>query len=186
MSRISREARRREKENMKLLSYLIAAPFVIGGWAVKELCESCRSTPPKSAPAPKKKAASSGAAPRRIASSVCVDENCITVTGFKHYYGLNPFAVGMLLCCEKEPRNPYDSKAIRCTLPGVGTVGYIANSPATAAEGSMCADGIYAAVPDRFYARVLFITRTKVICRIERTPRGQLEQEFRRQPKVTV
>lgn len=184
MSRISREARRREKENMKLLSYLIAVPFVVAGWAAKEICESCRSTPPKPAPAPKKKAASSCAAPRRAGSSVCVDENCITITGFKHYYGLKPFAVGDLIRCEKEPHNPYDRKAIRCTLPMVGTVGYVANSPATIAEGTMSADGIYPAVPNRFYARVLFITKTKVICRIERTSCEQLEQEFHDQLNV--
>ena len=34
----------------------------------------------------------------------------VTITGFKHYYGAKPFAVGNLIRCSQEPDNPYDSE----------------------------------------------------------------------------
>ena len=60
----------------------------------------------------------------------------VTITGFKHYYGLEPFKIGNLIRCIKEPSNPYDSDAIRAFLPYIGKVGYIANSPQTKAGGT--------------------------------------------------
>ena len=53
----------------------------------------------------------------------------VTITGFQHYYGREPFQIGNLIRCAKEPGNPYDSDAIRAFLPYIGKVGYIANSP---------------------------------------------------------
>lgn len=60
----------------------------------------------------------------------------VTVTGFKHYYGLAPFRIGRLIRCAKEPENPFDSDAVRAFLPCIGKVGYIANSPDTRAGGT--------------------------------------------------
>ncbi len=60
----------------------------------------------------------------------------VTITGFKHYYGLRPFRIGQLIRCTKEPDNPFDSDAIRASLPAIGKVGYIANSPDTRAGGT--------------------------------------------------
>ena len=42
-------------------------------------------------------------------------EKYITITGMKHYYGLTPFKIGKKVRCEKEPKNPFDSEAIRVT-----------------------------------------------------------------------
>ena len=67
----------------------------------------------------------------------------VTITGFKHYYGLEPFKIGNLIRCIKEPGNPYDSDAIRAFLPYIGKVGYIANSPQTKAGGTESASRIY-------------------------------------------
>lgn len=91
----------------------------------------------------------------------------ITITGFQHYYGREPFQIGNLIRCAKEPGNPYDSDAIRAFLPYIGKVGYIANSPQTKAGGTESASRIYERVPKRFYVRVLFTTCTKIICRVE-------------------
>lgn len=90
----------------------------------------------------------------------------LTITGFRHYYGLQPFRIGSLIRCRKEPDNAYDDEAICCTLPTVGTVGYVANSPQTTAGGTMSAGRLYDRVPRRFYVRVCFTTFTKVICQI--------------------
>ena len=125
----------------------------------------------------------------------------VTVTGFKHYYGLAPFRIGRLIRCAKEPENPFDSDAVRAFLPCIGKVstsnlviagdggyvscigkvGYIANSPDTRAGGTESASRIYDRVPKRFYIRVLFTTFTKVICRVERGDMNALNREFDRQ-----
>ena len=105
----------------------------------------------------------------------------VTITGFKHYYGLEPFKIGNLIRCIKEPSNPYDSDAIRAFLPYIGKVGYIANSPQTKAGGTESASRIYERVPKRFYVRVLFTTCTKIICRVEFGDMSDLNAELESQ-----
>lgn len=107
-----------------------------------------------------------------------MNEKFVTITGFKAYEGLFPFKVGYLVRCEKEPDNPYDSEAIRCTMPMIGTVGYIANSTGTVAGGTMSAGRIYDKVEKKFYVRVLFTTFTKIICRIEDGEPSELKKEI--------
>ena len=109
----------------------------------------------------------------------------VTITGFRHYYGLRPLTVGNVICCQKEPDNSYDGEAIRCSLPAIGTVGYLANSPDTVAGGTMSAGRLYDRVEKRFYVRVLFTTFTKVICRVEDGEPGDLEREMCGQAKET-
>ncbi len=106
----------------------------------------------------------------------------VTITGFKHYYGLAPFRIGNLIRCSKEPNNPHDPDAIRCFLPQIGTVGYVANSPSTAAGGTLSAGRIYDRVPGRFYVRVCFTTQTKIICKVDLdAPVKALNRELERQ-----
>lgn len=93
-------------------------------------------------------------------------EKYITITGFKHYYGIMPFKIGKKIKCVKEPQNPYDSEAIRATLKHVGTVGYVANSIYTTAAGTMSAGRIYEKVGKKFWVKVMFITGNHVICRV--------------------
>ena len=90
----------------------------------------------------------------------------VTITGFKHYYGQTPFQVGRKIKCEKEPDNPYDTEAIRATMKHIGTVGYIANSPYTTAIGTRSAGAIGHKVKRKFTVEVMFITGTKVICKV--------------------
>ena len=105
-------------------------------------------------------------------------EKFIPITGFKNYSGSIPFRIGYLVRCEKEPDNPYDSEAIKCTMPVIGTVGYVANSCNTVAGGTMSAGRIYDKVGKKFYARVLFTTFTKIICRIEDGDAAELKKEI--------
>ena len=88
-------------------------------------------------------------------------EKYISITGFKNYSGIYPFKIGYLVRCEKEADNPYDSEAIKCTMPVIGTVGYVANSHNTVAGGTMSAGRVYDKVCKKFYARVLFTTSPK-------------------------
>ena len=105
-------------------------------------------------------------------------DSFITVTGISHYYGSRPFAVGTLIRCIKEPDNEYDCFAIKCCLPYIGTVGYIANSENTVAGGTLSAETIYYSVPDSFFARIMFTLSGQVICRAELYNTEQLEREY--------
>ncbi|WP_207664204.1 MULTISPECIES: HIRAN domain-containing protein [Hungatella] len=93
-------------------------------------------------------------------------EYYITITGTSHYYGMRPFSVGKRFKCVKEPSNPYDGEAIRAVMKEIGTIGYVANSAYTTATGTMSAGRIYDRVQKKFQAEVMFITSSKVICRV--------------------
>lgn len=105
-------------------------------------------------------------------------EMYITVTGFRNYSGPAPFRIGRLVRCAKEPDNAYDKEAIRCTMPMLGTVGYVASSWSTVAGGTMSAGRVYDRVGKRFYARVLFTTSSKIICRVEEGDPAALRAEL--------
>ena len=90
----------------------------------------------------------------------------VTVTGFHHYQDREPFPIGAVLLCCKEPENPYDSEAIRVLSAEGSKVGYIANGPSTKANGTMSAARIYDKVGDRFFIEVCFSTQTKIICKV--------------------
>lgn len=79
----------------------------------------------------------------------------------KYYYGFNPFSIG-----KKEHNNPYDSETIKVTMKNIGTVGYIANSPYTKANGTMGAGAVNKYVKKKFKVRVMFMTSTKIICEV--------------------
>ena len=61
----------------------------------------------------------------------------VTITGIHYHFGSKPFAVGQKVKLVKEPDNCYDKEAIRAELPGLGCVGYVANSPRTDCAGRL-------------------------------------------------
>ena len=93
-------------------------------------------------------------------------EKYVTITGTNHYYGMKPFSVGKKVKCFKELYNAFDSEAIKVVIKGIGTVGYIGNSPYTTATGTMSAGRIYEKVKKKFIIEVMFNTSSKVICRV--------------------
>jgi hypothetical protein len=91
----------------------------------------------------------------------------ITITGTHHYYGDEVFKKDTIVMLVKEPKNNYDSEAIRVELPYIGTVGYVANSSHTVAENTMSAGRIYDKVDYVSYAKVVSITFiSTIICEI--------------------
>ena len=74
--------------------------------------------------------------------------------------------MGRKIKCVKEPDNPYDAEVIRATMKHIGTVGYISNSPYTVAGGTKSVGAIGHKVKKKFTVEVMFLTRTKVICRV--------------------
>ncbi len=93
-------------------------------------------------------------------------EKYVSIVGFKNYYDKRPFAIGTKLLCVKEPDNVYDSEAIKVTFPVLGTVGYIANSIQTKANGTLSAGRIYEQVDEKFVVEVSFTTHSTVIARV--------------------
>mgnify|MGYP005803592297 CR=1 FL=1 len=66
-----------------------------------------------------------------------------TLTGTQHYYGKDFLKKGMKVRLIKEPENEYDREAIRVELPGLGKVGYVANSTRRVIGASRRAESIY-------------------------------------------
>ena len=65
----------------------------------------------------------------------------ITITGCNHYLGYGVFRRKMELVLRKEPDNDYDKEAIRAEIPGIGKVGYVANSTHTVLGAPAAPDG---------------------------------------------
>ena len=93
-------------------------------------------------------------------------EQYVTITGFDHYLGKIPFKIGKQLKCRKEPSNFYDSEAIKVYTSRWGTVGYIANSTWTVATGTKSAGGIAHMMKKKFKVEVIFMTQSKIICKV--------------------
>ena len=64
----------------------------------------------------------------------------VTLTGLNYRFGTAPFQVGQKVKLVKEPENECDREAIRAELPGLGKVGYVANSTHTVV-GNCCSAG---------------------------------------------
>ena len=90
----------------------------------------------------------------------------VTITGFNHYKDRDPFSIGATFLCCKEPDNAYDSEAIKVLIQGGYTIGYIANSASTKANGTMSAARIYDRVGKYFSIEVCFSTQSKIICEV--------------------
>ena len=90
----------------------------------------------------------------------------ITITGMNHYYDMKPFKIGKRLKCIKEPDNDYDEEAIRVVLKHIGTIGYVANSVYTVIRGTSSAGAIAHHVNKSFLVEVMFITGSRVICKV--------------------
>lgn len=68
--------------------------------------------------------------------------------------------------CRFEPDNEYGREAIRTELPGLGQVGYGADSPRTAPDESMRAGRLYDRMGDEAEGAVLCVLPGGVLCRL--------------------
>ena len=73
----------------------------------------------------------------------------------------------MHLRLTKEKDNEADSEAIRVEMPGIGKVGYVANSPFTVLGESMSAGRIYDKIGDKAFGKILYVLPKGVICSLE-------------------
>ena len=67
----------------------------------------------------------------------------------------------------KEPENRYDKEAIRAELPGLGLVGYVANSTYTVKGECISAGRLYDKIGGRASARVCYILANALVCRVK-------------------
>jgi len=92
----------------------------------------------------------------------------ITVTGTSHYYGMEFIEPRMTLKLVKEPDNEYDREAIRVEMPGLGKIGYVANSTYTVQGESISAGRLYDKIGDTAIATVKYVLPRGIICKVKR------------------
>jgi hypothetical protein len=91
-----------------------------------------------------------------------------TLTGTKYYHGKEFLEKGMKIYLVKEPDNEHDKEAIRAELPGLGTIGYVANSPYTTIGESMSAGRMYDKMGKKGIGIVKIMTEKGMLCRLKK------------------
>ena len=86
-----------------------------------------------------------------------------TVTGTGHYFGSDFLKPDMRVSLTKEPDNDYDKEAVRVELEGLGTIGYVANSPYTVVGESYSAGRLYDKIGDTAEGYVLYVVDNGVL-----------------------
>lgn len=90
-----------------------------------------------------------------------------TVTGVFHRYGEDCLEKGMEVRLEKEPDNEFDKEAIMVKLPGLGKIGYVANSVHTVLGESYSAGRLYDKIGDTATGIVRYVLEKGVVCEIK-------------------
>ena len=70
----------------------------------------------------------------------------------------------MIVYLKKEKDNEYDKEAISVNLPGLGKIGYVANSPYTVLGESYSAGRLYDKISEEASGKVKFKLDKGVIC----------------------
>ena len=96
----------------------------------------------------------------------------ITIAGMDYRHGTSfivPQMIGSLkMKLIKEPDNEYDQEAIMAKVPGLGKVGYVANSVRTVGEDCYSAGRLYDKIGDTAECTVEFVLDdSRAICSLE-------------------
>ena len=97
----------------------------------------------------------------------------VTLTGLNYRFGTQPFTVGQKVKLVKEPENDFDHEAIRAELPGLGKVGYVANSTHTVLGDCYSAGRIYDKIGAAATAKVKYVLANAVVCSVKAADMGQ-------------
>ena len=93
-----------------------------------------------------------------------------TLTGTEYWHGsafLGKPDKEYYVKLAKEPDNEHDREAIMVTMPGVGQIGYVANSPYTVIGESSSAGRLYDKIGDSAQGKVLHVLPDGVLCVLE-------------------
>ena len=93
-------------------------------------------------------------------------EKMYFTAGTKHHYGTEFIEPGMEVKLVKEPDNECDKEAIKVEMPGLGLVGYVANSPYTVKGESLSAGRLYDKIGETAYGKILYVLPNGVLCEI--------------------
>ncbi len=99
----------------------------------------------------------------------------ITVTGTGFRYGTDFVKKKMVFTLEKEPDNKYDKEAIKVILPGVGEIGYVANSAKTVIGECYSAGRLYDKMGETCQAKFKYNLNGSIVCKVKK--KSLLEKE---------
>ena len=97
-----------------------------------------------------------------------MEKKYFTIAGTCHHYGQDFFEPKMQVKLIKELNNDYDKEAIKVELPGLGLVGYVANSTFTVQGESMSAGRLYDKIGDTATGTVLYVLDKGVLCYVNK------------------
>lgn len=89
-----------------------------------------------------------------------------TITGTRYYFGQEYLKTGMEVTLVKEPDNEEDKEAIKVEMEGLGTIGYVANSPYTTLGESMSAGRLYDKIGDKASGVIKYVLPQGVLCEL--------------------
>ena len=89
-----------------------------------------------------------------------------TITGLNHYYGDSFLEREMVVYLKKEKDNEYDKEAISVNYPGLGKIGYVANSPYTVIGESYSAGRLYDKIEDETQGKVWLKLDKGIVCEL--------------------
>ena len=89
-----------------------------------------------------------------------------TIAGTSYHYGTDFMKSDMNVSLVKEPDNKHDKEAIKVEMPGLGLVGYVANSPHTVKGESMSAGRLYDKVGDTAIGKILYVWPDGALCEV--------------------
>ena len=98
-----------------------------------------------------------------------------TIAGMNFRYGTEFAERGMAVTLEKDPKNEYDKEAIKVNMPGLGQVGWVANSVGTVLGDCYSAGRIYDKIGDTAEATIAYVTPKGCVC--EMTVGGEADEE---------
>ena len=92
----------------------------------------------------------------------------ITIAGMQFRYGADFLERGMEVTLEQDPKNEYDKEAIKVSLPGLGQIGWVANSVNTVMGDCYSAGRLYDKIDDTATAVVAYVLKEarKAVCRV--------------------
>lgn len=89
-----------------------------------------------------------------------------TIAGTHYHFGTEFMKPGMEVQLVKEPDNEHDKEAIKVEIPGLGLVGYVANSPHTVQGESMSAGRMYDRIGEKAKGKILYVLPHGVLCEV--------------------
>jgi len=90
-----------------------------------------------------------------------------TITGTEYRHGHEFIKPEMKVSLVKEPDNEFDKEAIKIEMPGIGHIGYVANSPHTVIGESYSAGRLYDKIKENAYGTVLYVLPDGVLCTLD-------------------